>query len=785
MLPFRKAFRKNPLAARLTILIILCSSLVTLLAIGLTLYKQYRDDISALDGRLASIEVISLSSLAKSLWKFDDEQVQIIINSILALEDVVYVEVNARNWDGTVRSLHEGTPPDNNEATYRTLTFPLILEEADRNGTAADQLGNLVVTASLASVYQRLWEQAGFIIGTQAIKTLIITAVILWLLKRLLTQHLAQIAQFSRSLKLVDPMPQLQLPRPENPPDREDELDDVVHAINKMTDDLVRQQRNELNLLRERVKAESASQAKSEFIATMSHEIRTPMNGIIGMLDLFETDNLNDTQRDQLSIVRQSSETLLMIINDILDFSRIEAGKLELNHEDFELDNVVSECAQLYSSSAREKHLDFEVIIDPITPNHFIGDPIRLRQILLNLLGNAFKFTEKGSIKVLVKPVGEDDNVPLHIRFDIQDSGCGIDQADIDRLFQPFEQSESGRRQGSSGTGLGLAICQRLVKLMDGSIGVSSEQGKGSTFWFSLPLELSSTAHEAQLKQLANCRQYLDGKCFVIVDDDPHFAARMRHLCEDLHLNTLHYSSVREARTALAEASANGQHCDGFILDVNLPDGNGHQLSQWLRQQPPYKNSYIVLVTALANAVSQRSVEESGVDATLVKPVTPAQLLKIALRAAGVKSPEKADAVLDTFPNLRVIVAEDNATNCLVIKAMLAKFGITPTLCHTGQEIYDVISHRHSQFDLILMDCEMPDLDGYESTKLIRYWEQKHHQPRLPIVALTAHYTTTHRERAFEAGMDGYLSKPVKLQELAEILRRYNEIDQHETAIST
>lgn len=784
MLTFHKAFRNNPLAAKLTFLIILASSVITLIAIGLTLYKQYRDDITALDERLSSIEVISLSSLSKSLWKFDDEQVQIIINSILALEDVIYVEVNARNWDGTIRSLHVGEAPADDDLSYRTLTFPLMLDSNTTSNIDVTELGNLVVTASLESVYQRLIEQAGFIIGTQLIKTLIITAVILWLLKRLLTDHLARISQFSRSIKLTDPMPELQLERTPSAKNRHDELDNVVQAINTMTHDLVRQQRNELSLLRERVKAESASHAKSEFIATMSHEIRTPMNGIIGMLDLFETDNLNDSQRDQLSIVRQSSETLLMIINDILDFSRIEAGKLELNHEDFELDNLVSDCAQLYSSTAQEKHLEFEVIIDPDTPNHFIGDSIRLRQILMNLLGNAFKFTESGHIRVVVKPDNTSENTPLRIRFEIHDSGCGISRAELDKLFLPFEQSQSGRHQGSSGTGLGLAICQRLVKLMQGDIGVSSELGKGSTFWFNLPLELSSQAREAEQRRLAKCREHLQGRWFVIVDDDPHFARRMQHLCEDLHLNTLHFGSVREARSGIPEATAAGHIISGFFLDINLPDGNGYQLCQWLRQQEEYRHTFITIVTALANAMHRRNLEDFGANASLVKPVTPGQLQKIALQATGVEAADKPANNFQRYPDLRVLVAEDNATNCLVIKAMLAKFGIEPTICHTGQEAYELVSREHSRFDMILMDCEMPDLDGYESTKLIRYWEQKHLLPRMPVVALTAHYTITHRERAFEAGMDAYISKPVKLQELADALERFSEASQNDRAIS-
>lgn len=783
MLTFHKTFRNNPLAAKLTFLIILASSVITVIAIGLTLYKQYRDDITALDDRLASIEVISLSSLSKSLWKFDDEQVHIIINSILALEDVIFVEVNARNWDGSIRSLHVGQPPAGDDLSYRTLTFPL-LSESSAAATDNNQLGNLVVTASLESVYQRLIEQAGFIIGTQAIKTLIITAVILWLLKRLLTDHLARISQFSRSIKLVDPMPELELERARGSGDRQDELDNVVQAINTMTHDLVRQQRNELSLLRERVKAESANHAKSEFIATMSHEIRTPMNGIIGMLDLFDTDNLNDNQRDQLSIVRQSSETLLMIINDILDFSRIEAGKLELNHEDFELDGLVSDCAQLYSSTAQEKHLEFEVIIDPDTPNHFIGDSIRLRQILMNLLGNAFKFTDSGHIRVVVRPDNVSENTPLRIRFEIHDSGCGIAKSELDKLFLPFEQSQSGKRQGSSGTGLGLAICQRLVALMHGDIGVNSELGKGATFWFSLPLELSTQAHEAEQRRLAKCREHLQGKLFVIVDDDPNFARRMQHLCEDLHLNTLHFGSLREARTGILEAAANGQTISGFFIDINLPDGNGYQLCQWLRQQAEYRQTFITIVTALANAMQRRNLEDFGANASLVKPVTPGQLQKIALQATGVQAADNPATEVQRYPDLRVLVAEDNATNCLVIKAMLAKFGIEPTLCHTGQEAYELVSRGHANFDLILMDCEMPDLDGYESTKLIRYWEQKHLQPRLPVIALTAHYTITHRERAFEAGMDAYISKPVKLQELADTLQRYSEVSQDERATS-
>lgn len=790
---FRKTYLANPLAARLTVLILLCSSLITFMGIALTLYKQYHDDIAALDERLTSIEAISLSPLAKSLWEFDDEQVQIVIDGILDLDDVVYVEVKAKNWDGSSRILSTGNKEVAQDENYHQIILPLIaagphayssqMQPPATELEKGEILGELLVSASLRGVYQRLWEQAGFIIATQFIKTLVITGVILWLIKYLLTDHLARISSYTRSIRLDQDSQPLALDRKSSPENRPDELDNVVHAINQLQENLVKQQKTELNLLKQRVKAESANQAKSEFIATMSHEIRTPMNGIIGILDLIETEGLSENQQYQLSIVRQSSETLLTIINDILDFSRIEAGKLELNREDFELDAIVSECVQLYANSAKEKRINFDVVIQPGTPNHFCGDSIRIRQILLNLLGNAFKFTEHGSIRVQIEPEQQGSKQSFAIRFSVQDTGCGISKQEQERIFAPFEQTQAGNRQGSSGTGLGLAICRRLVEMMHGSIGVNSSYNQGSEFWFSIPLEIAASGHEAYLKQLAVCRQHMENKVFLLVDDDPRFTSVMAEMCTELGIHCICCNNIATAKKSVQQALKQHSPINGFIIDISLPDGNGLQFSEWLRQFNEFKSTMITLVTGLGNTIEQDVLENCGADRVLSKPITPAKLQTIALQSVGINPQEKPHHQPKAFPNMRVLVAEDNPTNCIVIKAMLERFNISPTICHNGQEAFNAVSRARDIFDVILMDCEMPELDGYEATKLIRYWEAKNAFAATPIVALSAHHTTTHRERAYEAGMNAYLSKPIKLEELEKILIRYSG-ERHDAQLS-
>lgn len=650
-----RLFKRNPLAAKLTVLIILCSSMVTLVAIGFTLYKQYRDDISALDDRLRSIEAISLSSLSKSLWKYDDDQVLVIISGILALDDVTYVEVKARNWDGSERGLHVGSPPTGDSHLYRILSFPLTFAGGDSEKPQIEQLGELKVIASLSAVYDRLWEQAAFIVFTQLIKTLIITIVILWLVKSLLTRHLAHIADFIRSIKLTNPMPVLALKRQGNLPPHQDELDDVVHAMNQMTKNLLSQQQNEMHLLSARIKAEAANQAKSDFLATMSHEIRTPMNGVIGMIEVFETDNLRPAQQEQLAIIKQSSESLLTIINDILDFSRMEAGKLKLVNEHFDFYGLINDCVQLYGTVSRKKLLDFDVSIDPAVPDNIFGDSIRIRQILLNLLSNAFKFTDSGNISLtisLLKPAAKTSFVHISIR----DTGCGIHEHDLEKLFMPFEQTTLGRKQGNHGTGLGLSICKQLVQLIGGEIGINSTNGTGSEFWFTIPLILSDTGNAPN-------------------------------------------------NAAFSKLLAPGQF----------------------------------------HTIAMQPVDVSSIDADVKKS--------------------------SRYERYKVVVAEDNPVNRTVIVSMLSKFGIVPTVCHNGQEILELLIQSEESFDLILMDCEMPIINGYDATRLIRDWEREHGRPKIRIVALTAHFTTTHREKALEAGMDDYLSKPIKLGDVESVLK--------------
>jgi PAS domain S-box-containing protein len=518
-------------------------------------------------------------------------------------------------------------------------------------------------------------------------------------------------------------------------------------------------------LIRQKEAALASSSAKSEFLARMSHEIRTPLNGVIGMLELLQGTHLTQQQHRYARVAKNSADTLLTLVNDILDFSKIEAGKLELEHTDFDLHALLEDSAELFAERAAEKGLELVCHLAPDLPAGVQGDPDRLRQIVVNLINNALKFTQRGQV---VLRVVRDEQQPaeanaMRIRFCVEDTGIGIPDDRLDRLFQSFSQVDVSTTRKYGGTGLGLAICRELVTLFGGEIGVNSTLNKGSQFWFTLTLQVQTQTQRRPLlmpRELENVR-------VLAVDDNQTNRELLHEQFGSWGLSIESASGGREALEKLAVGRSQQRPFQLVLLDFNMPGMDGLELARAIRIQPDYEDARLVMLSSSGTLFDDPRLARSGLSACLPKPVRQSKLFDTVVEMFG---PQKRNqpAVLPAAPlakkinkqRAKILVAEDNEVNQQVVSEILAAAGYSCELVGNGRWALEELA-RHT-YDLVLMDCQMPELDGFETTRTIRQQEADNNSSkRLPIIALTANAVAGDRERCLQAGMDNYVTKPI------------------------
>lgn len=742
----RQIQQNAPLALRFFGLVLLASSVITLVAVLLITARDYRVGLESNEQDIQQIRLVSAPGITRSIWNFDEQQLEIQLNALLQIPEISGVALTWKDWNGESKMRALG---DTDSHGLKTHSFPLINQQ---EGFEPEHLGTLEVYTTLVPLLKDIGKSTLFILLFQLFKTLLILSFIFYFANQLFGRYFLQILNYAKGVSLNNLDKPLVLDRPF----QKDELQTLVDTINQMRGslktDIERRQKTEAALLREiqkrqqeaeeRLRAEAESKAKDSFLATMSHEIRTPMSGIIGLLDLLDRTQLNQAQKHYVSLMQNASENLQTVLNDILDFAKIEAGKLTLEETDIDLELLLEQVLSTFTATASSKNIQLYLDLHSVQARQFYGDNGRLRQVLLNLISNAVKFTHKGH--VIVRAFDNFSQKTPKVIIEVEDTGIGIAPQRQQEVFNPFSQESASTAQQYGGTGLGLTVCQHLVTLMGGQISLISHPNKGSVFRIELDAKKPVTA----------LTPHFANQQWLLISHDNLLTSAVKHMLESQGAKLQTATDLSLVKVA--------HHYHHILIDAEMMQAAKQSQLTLLQKNQAY-------ISMLVDISQTNSFEHLGYH-LVTKPIAPSQLRTCAAHINQHAASNLNKHEYDRFDHLHVLVAEDNAINRDVIYALLGSLKIQPVVCYDGKEAVETYRTAGGAFDLVLMDIEMPVMNGLEASKAIRAIEQAANLPACPIAALTAHVLPEQRNLMHEAGMDHFLGKPVRRKALIGLL---------------